>query len=96
MAIGFGVVDWRFAELLFLAAVLYGVLISLSSLVLEEVSFRRYPRLADLLTLSLFGVLENFGYRQLASWWRARGVVQYLRGRRDWGNSTRKGFETAS
>ena len=91
----FGLINWRFAELLFLAAVLYGAMISLASVILEEVSFRRYPRLSDLLVLGLYGVLENFGYRQLATWWRARGVFRFLRGHREWGTMTRKGFEKA-
>ncbi|MCX6537822.1 MAG: glycosyltransferase [Acidobacteria bacterium] len=90
-----GLIDWRFAELLFLAAVLYGAMISLASVILEEVSFRRYPRLGDLLVLGLYGVLENFGYRQMATWWRARGVFRFLRGHQDWGTMTRKGFEKA-
>jgi len=62
---------------------------------LEEVSFRRYPRLGDLRVLGLYGVLENFGYRQMATWWRARGVFRFLRGHQDWGTMTRKGFEKA-
>ncbi len=88
----FGLIDWSFARLLFLAAVVYGALISLASVILEEASFRRYPRLRDLLTLAAYGVLENFGYRQLTTWWRVRGVVRFLRGRQDWGRMTRKGF----
>jgi len=95
LGVAFGLIDWRFAELLFLAAVLYGAMISLASVILEEVSFRRYPRLGDLLVLGLYGVLENFGYRQIATWWRARGVFRFLRGRQDWGTMTRKGFEKA-
>ena len=43
------------------------------AVVLEEISFRRYPRATDLLRLAAYGVLENFGYRQLATWWRIKG-----------------------
>ena len=45
-ALAFGLLDWRFAELMFLTAVVYGALISVAAVVLEEVSFRKYPRLA--------------------------------------------------
>lgn len=92
LAVGFGLLDWRFAELLFLAAVLYGALLSVTAVVLEELSFRRYPRLTDLLYLAAYGVLENFGYRQLTTWWRLGGLVDYLRGKQGWGVMTRKGF----
>jgi hypothetical protein len=91
-ALAFGWLDWRFAELMFLTAVVYGTLISVLAIILEEVSFRRYPRVTDLLRLSLYGALENFGYRQLTLWWRLRGTVDFLRGRAEWGAMARQGF----
>ena len=74
---------------------MYGTLISLASVLLEELSFRRYPRLSDLLRLVAFGVIENFGYRQLTTWWRVRGIVDFLRNKQGWGTMTRKGFTQA-
>ncbi len=94
VAIPFGLLDWRFAELFFLAAVVYGSLLSVASVALEELSFRRYPKTTDLLRLAAYGVLENFGYRQIATWWRIVGVVDYFRGRQGWGTMKRKGFTT--
>ena len=96
LAVYFGLLNRHFAWLLFLAAVLYGAAISIASVILEEVSFRRYPRLVDVLKLSLFGVLENFGYRQLVTAWRVRGVFRFLGGHQEWGHVKRKGFERAS
>jgi hypothetical protein len=87
-----GLIDIVFAQLLFLAAVVYGTLISLLAVVLEELAFRRYPRVLDLIKLAAYGIVENFGYRQLTTWWRFMGTVDYFRGRRDWGVMTRKGF----
>jgi cellulose synthase/poly-beta-1,6-N-acetylglucosamine synthase-like glycosyltransferase len=92
LAIAFGLLDWRFAELFFLAAVVYGALLSVAAVALEELSFRRYPKVTDLLRLAAYGVLENFGYRQLATWWRIVGVVDYFRGKQGWGKMKRKGF----
>lgn len=94
-ALPLGLLDWRFAELLFLAAVAYGTLISLTAVVLEELSFKRYLRVRDLLTLVLYGFLENFGYRQLTSWWRVLGILDFLRGRQTWGAMARRGFQGA-
>jgi cellulose synthase/poly-beta-1,6-N-acetylglucosamine synthase-like glycosyltransferase len=94
-ALAFGLLDWRMAQLLFVASVLYGALISLASVMLEEVSFRRYPRVRDLLYLVLLGVIENFGYRQLTSWWRIRGIIDFLQNKQGWGTMTRKGFAEA-
>ena len=94
LALLFGLLDWRFAELFFLAAIVYGALLSVVAVALEELSFRRYPKVTDLLRLAAYGVLENFGYRQLATWWRIVGVVDYFRGKQGWGTMKRKGFTT--
>jgi cellulose synthase/poly-beta-1,6-N-acetylglucosamine synthase-like glycosyltransferase len=95
LALAFGLLGWTFAELFFVAAVLYGTLISLSAVVLEELTFRRYPRARDLLVLAGFAVLENFGYRQLTTWWRVCGTMDFLRNKQGWGAMTRKGFAKA-
>jgi hypothetical protein len=34
--------------------------------------------------LLAYGVLENFGYRQLNSFWRFQAVIKYLVGMRKW------------
>lgn len=70
----------------------FGVVISVGALALEESELRRFPRARDLVILTLVAVLENFGYRQLNSLWRLRGIWQYLRRSQSWGTMTRKGF----
>jgi len=70
------------------------VLLSMASLVLEELSFRRYGRLRDRVLLVAWALLENLGYRQLTVFWRISGIVQYIRGKRSWGSMNRKGFQT--
>jgi cellulose synthase/poly-beta-1,6-N-acetylglucosamine synthase-like glycosyltransferase len=92
IAVALGLLDVLFAELFFVSAVLYGALISIAAVLLEEMSFRRYPRVRDLLRLCAYGVIENFGYRQLTAWWRFWGIVDYFWGRQGWGAMTRKGF----
>jgi ABC-type uncharacterized transport system permease subunit len=59
---------------------------------LEEISFRRYPKVRHLLLLAMLGVVENFGYRQLTMLWRLGGTIDFLRRRQGWGAMTRKGF----
>ena len=92
LAVALGLLDVRFAELLFLAAIAYGAIISVGAVVLEELSFRRYPRARDLLILASVGVIENFGYRQLTTYWRLKGVVDFFKKKQTWGTMTRKGF----
>jgi cellulose synthase/poly-beta-1,6-N-acetylglucosamine synthase-like glycosyltransferase len=89
-----GLVDRTFAILFFALAVGIGLVLSVATLLLDQASFMRYRKPADLGWLLLWAVVENVGYRQLTVYWRLRGLVKYLRGRSDWGAMTRKGFAT--
>ena len=70
-----GVFDSAFAELLFLSAIMYGTLVSVAAVLVEELSSDHDTGAADLLRVAFFGMLENLGYRQVTGWWRLRGVV---------------------
>lgn len=73
-------------------AIGFGILLSVSSLLLEEITFHIYPRPRHLLLLLLIVLLENFGYRQINSWWRFIGIVRWLRGgQAKWGDMKRSG-----
>jgi len=89
----FGELSTLFAILFFSVACGLGILLSMLALMLEELSFRRYGRARDRALLVVWAVLENLGYRQLTVWWRLRGIVSYLRGKKAWGKMTRKGFK---
>lgn len=81
-----------FFSFLFIAIGL-GILLSVNSLLVEEMSFKIYKKPSSLLLLFFFSVAENFGYRQINSWWRVVGFWQFLRGKRgSWGEMKRKGW----
>lgn len=88
----FGMLNLQFAILFLTVAIILGVVLSVSSLVLEELSFKRYPRYLHVVKLFFFCIMENFGYRQLHTWWRFRGIVDYLKGEKMWGAMERKGI----
>lgn len=92
VAFWFGWISWQaFAVFLFVAIGL-GVLLSASGLMLEEMSFHIYPRMRQLGILALVVIVENFGYRQLNSWWRLVGLWRWATQRESsWGAMTRKG-----
>lgn len=71
---------------------LYGVFISVASLILEESELQRFPHARDLVVLTVIAVLENFGYRQINNFWRVKGYWQFLRQDKSWGEMTRTGF----
>jgi cellulose synthase/poly-beta-1,6-N-acetylglucosamine synthase-like glycosyltransferase len=90
-----GFLDVKFAVVFFLAAVGLGTLISVAAIFLEELRLHRYPRWLDVVKLTLYGVLENFGYRQLNTVWRALAIISFLRKNQSWGAMERQGFDPA-
>jgi cellulose synthase/poly-beta-1,6-N-acetylglucosamine synthase-like glycosyltransferase len=89
-----GRADWWFVSAFLAMAIVFGGVLSLAAVTLEELSFRRYPRRSDLLKLFGLAALENFGYRQLNTWWRVKGTLSALRGVESWGRMTRRGFQS--
>ncbi|MCE5252260.1 glycosyltransferase [bacterium] len=89
----FGIVNIQFAVLFFIVAIILGIILSVSSIVLEELSFKRYPQYSHIVRLFFFSVMENFGYRQIHTLWRFRGIIDYLRGKKTWGTMERTGVK---
>lgn len=89
----FGVLSLEFALLFFGVAVGFGVFLSLGAVMLDEYNFRKYDRIVEYLTLGLFSVLENFGYRQLTTWWRLVAMATYRRRQNVWGEMKRTRFQ---
>jgi cellulose synthase/poly-beta-1,6-N-acetylglucosamine synthase-like glycosyltransferase len=80
--------------LLFVAvSIIYGIFLSIAAVLLEELSFRRYPTWLDLSKLIVFSILENFGYRQMLSVFKVRAFYDVIRRRRAWGRMRRTGFQ---
>lgn len=92
ISLAVGAVNWPFAVVFMAVALLSGVLLSLSAVLLEDVAFRRHGRLLDLARLIAYAIGENFGYRQIMTYYRVRGFFAYLRGDQAWGVIERRGF----
>jgi cellulose synthase/poly-beta-1,6-N-acetylglucosamine synthase-like glycosyltransferase len=76
----------------FMAAFAFGMVLSIAAVGLEELGFRRYPKLGDLIRLFVLGAAENVGYRQLIAFWRLHGLISAVRGKKHWGKMERQGF----
>ena len=88
-----GAVSLSYLGLLMLVAYGYAMVVTLAAMALEELSFHRYPRWADLGSMLAAAVVENFGYRQLTAVWRLEGMWAGLRrSAHAWGTMTREGF----
>ncbi|GED68300.1 glycosyl transferase family 2 [Brevibacillus reuszeri] len=95
--IGYTLMDMTNANVLLIYGLLnlmYGVLLGIGSLLLEEIAFRRYPRFKDIVKMLFYTVLMFFGYRQIGVIWRFLGHIEYLRNNNSWGTMTRKSWKT--
>lgn len=90
----FHIINIQFAVLFLLVAIVLGIVLSLIALVLEELSFRKYPKYSQVLKLFFFAIFENMGYRQIHTWWRVKGIIDFLKGSKQWGKMERKEFTT--
>jgi hypothetical protein len=87
-----GLINLKFFLMFVAVAILYGTFLSIAAILLEEISFRRYPGWMDLSKLILFSILENLGYRQLLSLFKVKAFWDVLLGRKTWGRMDRTGF----
>jgi cellulose synthase/poly-beta-1,6-N-acetylglucosamine synthase-like glycosyltransferase len=77
---------------LFLAlSVLYGLVLTLGSALLEDATVNRHPAWEEMRRILLFTVAENFGYRQLLHLWRIEGFWHLFR-KSGWGAMDRRGL----
>lgn len=90
----FGWLDAGFALLFFIVALLYGAVLTVMAIILEEFTMKRYERPRDIAKLLWYAFLEIFGYRQLNSWWRLKGLVKFLLKQKSWGVQERKAFDS--
>ena len=88
-----GLLNMTFFVLFVIVAILYGIFLSVCAVLLEEISFRRYPSWQDLMKLLFYGILENFGFRQLLALFKVKAFWDFLRHKRQWGRMDRTGFK---
>lgn len=93
LAAVYGALSWTF----FLQFVLFGygfaTVISIGSVLQEELTYKRYNDWQDVARLVSYCFLEHFPYRQLHMIWRLQGLWQYFRGDMVWRPLKRQGQE---
>jgi peptidoglycan-N-acetylglucosamine deacetylase len=95
LALLLGVLYVDIALLLFVAVVLTGTLISISSLLIIEQNRRMFTA-KDTFRLLLCALAENFGMRQYMSLLRVGGYFRSIKASDGWDKAERKGFARAS
>ncbi|GGD09124.1 glycosyltransferase [Pontibacillus chungwhensis BH030062] len=93
--IGYALMDmsgWKILLVFSLINILYGTLLGIGSMLLEEIAFQRYPRIRDFFKMLIYTVLMFFGYRQLGILWRFLGHIDFFRKKTSWGTMVRTSF----
>lgn len=80
----------------FITAILMGILLSIISLLFEEMTFHKYEKLSDKIILIFYSFLENLGYRQLNIYWRLLGIFDLFLKKNSWGSQKRKNFKNSN
>jgi hypothetical protein len=75
-----------------IVSILFGILLSVGAVLLEDITARRYPSMRDVVRLMWSAVVENLGFRQLLTIWRTEGLLDALRGKTGWGSMHHRGF----
>jgi cellulose synthase/poly-beta-1,6-N-acetylglucosamine synthase-like glycosyltransferase len=90
LGFAFGLISFSGFMAFMLVALGLGIVLTLTSVLLEEASYDTYPRVGQILTLMLTAVAENMGYRQLTAVWRVQGMWRWLRNAdSSWGRMAR-------
>lgn len=71
----------------------FATVISIGSVLLEELTYKRYNDWQDVIRLVSYCFVEHFPYRQMQMVWRLQGMWQYLRGDIAWGVLQRGGLQ---
>ncbi|HBJ86794.1 MAG TPA: glycosyl transferase [Verrucomicrobiales bacterium] len=87
-----GILSLDFFLAYFAVVFSFGMCLSLSAMILAEYTLEHERKVRDLIWLGVGAIVENLGYRQLNTWWRVKGIWQFLRNKKGWGEMTRRGF----
>lgn len=82
-----------FFVIYFLIATLLGIMLSIGSLILEQYTKKSAMTAKQYILISVYAILENFGYRQLITMFRVEGIFKYRKLRQTWGKIERKEFD---
>lgn len=89
-----GALSWTFSLQFMLFGYGFATVISLGSVLQEELTYKRYNDWQDVARLVSYCFLEHFPYRQLHVIWRLQGLWQYFRGDMAWRPLKRQGQES--
>jgi poly-beta-1,6-N-acetyl-D-glucosamine synthase len=79
--------------ILLVAVYTFAIMLSCFSILYEELSYHQYRKKSDVFKLILMAMAEPFFYHPLTVKWSIQGNIDFLTGKKSWGEMTRKGFK---
>lgn len=87
-----GYISPNFFVLMLVLVFMFSYTYSSFSILYEELSYHQYNKKTDILKLYFSAFIEPFVYHPMNLWWSIRGNLDFLTGKKSWGEMTRKGF----
>ena len=92
-----GLIHWPFFLLMMVLVWFFSLAMTALTLFGEEITFRKYRRLSEVIRLFLIGSIEPFFFHPLVVYSAIRGNIDYFLGKRTaWGEMIRQGFSTSA
>lgn len=91
-----GVLSREFVVQFLLFGYAFATVISIGSVLQEELTYKRYNDWQDVARLISYCFLEHFPYRQMHMIWRLQGIWEYIRGDVTWKPLKRQGMRSTS
>ena len=89
----YGIISWNYFFIFLSLVYVFALMFSMLALYSEEKTFQRYKSIKDLLKLAGTSILEPIVYHPFTVYAAIKGNWEKLRGKKSWGEMTRKGFE---
>ena len=90
------ILSFEFLVAYFIAATIFGVILSIGALIIEEFTFNKYVKTSEFLRLCVYGIIENFSYRQMTVFIRLLAILRFKKYQHDWGKIKRTEYTRTS
>lgn len=87
-----GLINWHFFFLLLIFVYSFAILFSMLSLLTEETTFYQYTKRKDYLKLIYAALLEPVIFHPFVVYSAIKGNIDMIKGKKTWGDMTRKGL----
>jgi poly-beta-1,6-N-acetyl-D-glucosamine synthase len=87
--------NWPFFFALMASVYAFAIMMSMAAIVFDELSYFQYKRFKDILKLIIAALLEPLFHHPFVVWWALQGNLDFIRGKKNWGEMTRTGFNVS-